>query len=507
MDRRRILINSIMSVLQIAVVSGVLFFLYKFLLNTIGAEKFGIWSLVLAATAVTQIADLGLSGGVVKFVAKYIARKEDKNVSEIIQTAVLTIGITVGFVLIIAYPFIKWVLRYIMPTELFFLASAILPFAFLALWLCVITSLFQSGLDGFQRFDIRSSLLMAGAILHLLLCFWLIPKYGLLGLAYAKVIQNASVLAASWFFLRRLIPSLPAVPVKWNRSLFKEMIGYSVNFQIISIASMLYDPITKALLSKFGNLSMVGYYQMASKMIQKLHALIIAANQVLVPAIAGLKEKTPEKIQQVYLLSYRLLFYLVFPLYSLIIISLPFISKIWIGYYERSFIVYAALLSVGWLLNTLASPAYHANLGIGKLRWNVVGMLATALLNVILGVLLGIFYHGMGVVIAWMLSLALGSSIIYISYHIHHKISFQELFPKSSRTHMAVCFLGILSALLIYWQLSPVLNILILNLLSIIVFISIIFIPYWRHPMRKTLMSWIQKEFFKSRQKNKSLSI
>jgi len=499
MEKRRILINSVMSVIQIVVVSVVLFVLYKFLLETIGAEKFGIWSLVLAATAVTQIADLGLSGGVVKFVAKYIAREEDQSVSEIIQTAVLTIGLTVGVVLIIAYPVIKWILSLVMPTEQFPLASSILPFAFLALWLCVITSLFQSGLDGYQRFDIRSTLLMSGALLHLLLCFWLVPKYGLIGLAYAKVIQNASVLTASWFMLRKLIPSLPVIPLKWSRSLFKEMIGYCINFQIISIASMLYDPITKALLSKFGNLSMVGYYQMASKMIQKLHSLIIAANQVLVPAIAGLKEKTPEKIQHVYLTSYRLLFYLVFPLYSFVIISLPLISKIWIGYYERTFVVYTALLSVGWLLNTLASPAYHTNLGIGKLRWNVVSMIATALLNVVLGIVLGVLYQGPGVVTAWMLSLAFGSSIIYISYHVHHKIPFGELFPKTSRMNTASCILGILLALIIRWKLSDMLSPLFLNIFPILVFAIVIFIPYWRHPMRKSLMSWVTKELFRIR--------
>ena len=77
MQKRQIILNAIMSFIQIMVISGVLFILYKFLLNTIGVEQLGIWSLVLATTAVTQIANLGLSGSVVKYVAKYIARKEN----------------------------------------------------------------------------------------------------------------------------------------------------------------------------------------------------------------------------------------------------------------------------------------------------------------------------------------------------------------------------------------------------------------------------------------------
>lgn len=490
-----------MSILQIVVVSAILFFLYKFLLGTIGAEKFGIWSLVLAATAVTQIADLGLSGGVVKFVAKYIARQENEKVSRVIQTAVLTIGVSVGLVLILAYPFIKWLLSLIMPPESLPFGVAILPFAFLALWLCVLTSIFQSGLDGYQRFDIRSSLLMSGSFFHLLLCFWLVPKYGLMGLAYAKVIQNVSVLLASWLFLKKILPSLPVIPFKWNKSLFKEMIVYCLNFQAISVAYMLYDPITKALLSKFGSLSMVGYYQMACKMIQKLHALIIAANQVLVPAIAGLKEKTPEKIQHVYLTSYRLLFYLAFPLYLLVIICLPLISKIWIGHYENTFVLFASLLAIGWMLATLSSPAYHANLGIGKLRWNVVGTLAAAILNVGFGILLGILFQGPGVVIAWMASLALGSSIIYLSYHIHYKIPLAELIPKESRINLAANILGILSVLAARRVLSSAANNPILNIIAILLFIAIIFFPYWKHSMRKSIVGWILKDLLKGHQK------
>jgi O-antigen/teichoic acid export membrane protein len=52
---------------------------------------------------------------------------------------------------------------------------------------------------------------------------------------------------------------------------------------------MLYDPITKALLTKFGGLSLVGYYEMANKLIYQIRSLKVSANQILVPAFADLK--------------------------------------------------------------------------------------------------------------------------------------------------------------------------------------------------------------------------
>lgn len=488
-----------MSALQIVVVSGILFVLYRFLLNTIGAEQFGIWSLVLAMTAVTQIADLGLSGGVVKFVAKYIARNENEKVSGIIQTVTMTIGIVVGGLLVLVYPLLKWILSRLVPPQSLAMALVILPYALIAFWLCMVTSLFLSGLDGYQRFDIRSMLLMSGSLLHLLLCFWLVPQYGILGLAYAKVAQNTAVLLASWFFLKRFVPALPLIPRLWSLVLFKEIIAYCVQFQIITVASMLYDPITKALLSRFGGLTMVAYYQMASKIVQKLHALIIAANQALVPAIADLKERAPQKVQSVYMASYRILFFLEFPFYSFFIVSLPMISRLWIGAHEPVFVLFATLLSLGWMLATLASPAYHANLGIGKLRWNVTGNLITALLNAGLGFLFGLHFDGFGVVVAWIIALGAGSAVIFVAYHFEHGIPLNEFFPPGNRLPLAACILGVILSLKVGQAYQGSVPSQILNVMTIILFLAIAWFPYWRHPLRKKMISWIHEMLTKSR--------
>jgi O-antigen/teichoic acid export membrane protein len=483
-----------MSTVQILVISGVLFILYRFLLNTIGVEQLGIWSLVLATTAVTQIANMGLSESVVKFVAKYVARREKENVSAVIQTAALSVGIFMGFILLIGYPVAKWILKLVIPYGSLHYALAILPYALLSLWIMVICGIFQAGLDGYQRIDIRCILLMGGAVFHLLLCFILAPTHGLMGLAYARVIQNFSILLSSWLLLKRYLPLPPIFPYKWNKDIFKEIIGYGINFQVITITSMFYDPITKALLSKFGGLSFVGYYEMASRMVRQFRDLIVSANRVLVPAIADLKEKTPEKIQSVYLTSYQLVFYLALPLCSLCILSIPIVSELWIGHYERIFVISGILLSVSWCLNTLAAPAFFANLGFGELRWNVASHVVIALLNVGLGFLLGILSDGIGVVVAWAISLALGSSIISVSYHVKDKIPLTELLPQASRVIIAVCLFGILSALLINLKFNHILDTKLINSVIVLLFSVIICFPLWLHPMRKRLVAWFNYE-------------
>ena len=496
-QKRQVLFNAIMSMVQVVVIGGVLFILYRFLLKTIGVKQLGIWSLVLATTSVTQIANLGLSGGVVKFVAKYVARDEHKNVSAVIQTASLSVAAFIGVVLLVGYPVIKWMLGLVVVPESLPLALSILPFALFSLWLLAITSIFQSGLDGYQRIDLRSMLLMAGVIIHLCFCFMLAPTYGLMGVAYSSIIQNFSVLMISWVFLKRQSPFLPLLPYQWDKSFFKEIVNYGINFQLISISTMFYDPITKALLSKFGGLAMVGFYEMANRMVQQFRALIVSANQVLVPAIANLQEKNSEKIKEVYLTCYHLIFYLAVPLFSLIIVSTPLISELWIGHYESVFVIFGIFLSIGWLLNTVAAPAFFAYLGIGELRWNVTSHITIALLNAFLGFLLGVFYDGFGVVIGWIISLAVGSSLIYLSYHIKRQIPLRELLPKTSRMLFIICLIGIASALIMRYKLSHLLNSIILNNLIVFSFLIIIISPLWFHPMRTRLMGWVSNELLK----------
>jgi O-antigen/teichoic acid export membrane protein len=316
-----------------------------------------------------------------------------------------------------------------------------------------------------------------------------VPAYGLIGLAYARVGQAGALVVATWFMLRRLVPKLPVIPYRWNRKLFSEMVGYGLNLQAISISQLFYDPITKSLLTKFGGLAMTGFYEMASRMVLQVRALLVSANQVLVPTIADLQEKDPKIIQKVYKDSYDLLFYIALPLFSILIALTPVISQLWIGEYEDVFVTFSILLALGWFLNTLMAPAYFANLGIGELRWNTTGDVLKAILNLGLGLLLGSIYGGIGVVSAWVVSLVLGSAIIVIAYHYRHAIPMMELLPRGSIgiTLAAISALG--TSLALYHGLNGILTSLAMAVVLVLIFAGIVFVPLWLHPMRRRVMN------------------
>ena len=235
---------------------------------------------------------------------------------------------------------------------------------------------------------------------------------------------------------------------------------------------------------------MVGYYEMASRMVYQVRSLIVSANQVLVPVIADLHERGRGAILGVYRDSYHLLFFFALIFFSSIVALTPIISEVWIGHYENTFVLFSLLLAVGWFLNILNAPAYIANLGIGELRFNTFSHIVIGLLNVVLGFTLGSLYGSMGVIVGWVFSLAIGSSIICISFHFRHRIPLWNLLPRQNIGIGSSCVAGVFIALFLYhrfyysWHLTE------LSVVILLTILAVQGIPVWTHPMRKRLAVW-----------------
>jgi len=488
--RRLVLKNAGFSVLQVFVVAATLLVLYRILLETIGIQKLGIWSLVLASTSLTGVGGLGMPGSVVKFVAKYDARGEPWNVERLVQTAFWSIAIVSGILLAAAYPACSYLLSVAMPSGGLLDARAILPHAIFSIWLMLLASVVYSALDGLQRFVLRGSTLMVGSVLNLALCATFATKFGLPGVAWAKIGQNAFLLVLSTTLLAKCLRSGSWLRPGWSRPLFRESIGYGITFQLMSLTNLLWDPLTKGLLSKFGTLEMVGYYEMAARLVTQLRSIVVSANAVLVPVISEQQERSPENIVRLYLDTYSILFVLTLPAFALLVVCLPLISTLWIGRYEAAFALFGSLLSAGWFLVTLGGPAFFTYLGTGELGWSLTGQVTVAILNLALGMALGMQFGGVGVVCGWVLALSIGSVVVYLSFHKRYGIPLAALFPQSSTTLALVCLLAVSASILVQ-LLSNTVNSVRLNLVVIGAFGVTLAATLWMHPLRH----WVVRRF------------
>jgi len=487
---KKLVRNSVASIAQIVIAGGTLFLLYAFLIRGLGAEIVGVWSFVMAISSLARIGEVGLTGSVVKYVAKHLATAKEDHSALIVQTALLWVLLGVGVAVTCFYPLFSWVLKQTLDVASFAIAETLLPYACVFYVLSSLVSVLHFALDGCHQITIRSIILSVSAVLFLLLALVLVPIYGLLGLLISQIIQVVVMGVVSYYFVRKSLPSLPLVPYRWSKDAFKEMIGYGIHFNTISIAEILFEPSVKYMLAKFGGLSSVVYYEMASRLVIQLRAAFVAVNKALVPYISELCETSPEQVSKVYVKTYSIQLYFGVPVFGLIATAGYFISYIWMGYLAVEFVFFLILLSAGWFLNALSVPSFYSNLGTGQLKWNVLSYLLIIILTFAMGHALGPILGSYAVVLAWVLSLIIGSFMVMHAYHRQFNLRVRDFLPAGLRVYF---LLGVLSVLVcLYPQLTHTPFGLSLNMFAPIIFAMFMVAPFWRHPLRRYVFEHLQ---------------
>lgn len=496
--KKSIFKNAALAVIQTITSALLLFFLYRYLLHKLGPEQLGVWAVVLASTSVGRLSDMGFSGAALKFVARCLAYGDRKKAADIVQTAVLSIGFALTVLAAVTYPLLELALSWSLPKDSLSIALSILPWAVFSLWFGMVAGIFQSAIDGCQRMDIRNLLLIFCNVIYLGIALMLVPVYGLKGLAIAQLLQAVILMLLSWFVLYRILPGLPLVPWQWSKSEFKEMFNYAVNLQIGSLAGLLFDPVTKFLLARYGGLANTAYYEMANQVVVKARAVLVSALQSVIPVIAGTKDDEYLVRLNVYRKSYSIFFFLTWPYYIALALSFPLISVIWIGHFESAFILYGLLLTMGWMLCNMGVPAYFFNIGSGFLIWNTALHAMTGLLNLSLAFLLGQQFGAEGVVVAAMISLVLPNWLLVFVVQRRLGIPATEIFPNEHRIFVLMILLGGISSYVIFIEKHILTSNFMSSFAAILFFFVVTMVVVWFHPYKHIIKSKIKSLFLRN---------
>lgn len=442
--------NIFSAAIQMIIQTVVLLVLYRYLLDTIGVEKLGVWSIVLATASAARVSELGMAGSVTKYVAGYRAKDDGQGAAESLQTAAVSLATVLGLVLFLAYPGLSWALPHVLPAGGVEEGRAILPYGLISLWLTAVASIWMSGLDGCLRSDLRAGLMVGGSLVFLFISFVSVARYGLVGLAAAQVVQGIVLVILGWVIVRRVMCLRPLFPVQWKLARFQEMLGYGVNFQVNSVVMMLFEPVTKILLGRYGELSAAGYFDMAQRLVMAVRGLIVESNRVIVPVFAGMDVREGH-VGSLYARNMRLLLFLVTPVFAALLASAPAISELWIGHFQWQFVLMVLCLAFAWYLNSITAPAYFAYLGQGKLYWVTAAHIIMGCTNIITGFVLGYFLGWQGVISAFTFSLVLGSFIPAWAYHREHRISINQILSLREGVLTVIYFGVAVSGLVAYW--------------------------------------------------------
>lgn len=407
--------NAAIALVQPIVAMVCVFGAYRILTHAIGIEGVGLWSLLVAGSLVARLGDVSGSGGLARFAAVELSKPSVENaVVRYINTVTLTTiafnGVAAALLWLVAGFVIDRFVGHARADE----ARSLLPFAIVGtVFLSPIAATICSGIDGTQRVDQRALLVSCSSIILLIASWLLIPRYGGIGFGLAQISQQLFVIVFGWLLLRWHIPHLGLFPNSWSRSVFTETVGFGLRLQATGLASLLTEPLAKLILSQWGGLSFVGYYEFALRFLNQARGLVAAGAQPLVAAAAGAGSDISKLDIMVDRSTKAAMIGGICICVGAIVFS-PIFSYIMIGKVQLEFIFVICILAFGFGINIFSIPFYLIALGRGVMVWNLVSQIQAAVVIIFLGIPLGFEFGGYGVVASLATAMVLGSITILV---------------------------------------------------------------------------------------------
>jgi len=409
-------LNVAFSVLEVVFISGSLFVVYKLMTTYLSLQDIGVWSLVAAATSMARLGDLGVGVGVTRFVAKAIAEDNESHAAAIVETALITVAAVYIVLAVIFYVPLHLGLRFFLSEPQLSEGRQILPLALISFVLVNINGVILSTLAGLQRSYVKSTIVILGSLVLIAVTATLLPFYNLSGILAAQIFQAITVLILSWITLQQTMHALLYLPSRWKLHVVKELLSYGVQVQLVNIFVFLSEPVTKMIMSWFGGLEALALFEMANRLIGQTRALIVSANQSLIPAYTDLLTRKSSDMFALFDKNVRYTTMSVIICVGLFVFAIPATSIILLGRLDGKFILISIVLAFGWLLNTLTTPIYFLAFAVGKLRFNTLSHFVITVGCAPAAIILGHLFGAIGVVSGAMASLILGTLVVFLSY-------------------------------------------------------------------------------------------
>lgn len=453
MDKK--ILNIAFSLSEYVIGAIVLFLQYRLMIKVLGISSLGLWSLSLTLMSLTSVGTSGFSGSVVRYIAIYKAKSNIK-IDRLIETVEITVALISVVLIGILIVLLKYFGLYFFTIAELEVLNRIIPLIVAGFFISTLSGVHLQALDGLQLIYLRNIINIFSKFSYLVLTYILIYNYGIMGISLAFIISAFITILLSIFFIRKYVPTKRIFLLRFDGEVFKELFNYGINFQISSLAQVIYDPLTKILIKRFGGIECVGLYELASKILIQARQLIVVVVNTFVPIVAELKEKNNnEYVKQLYIKIFNFVIIISLALFTLELLVFPIIPEIFLKDKSNStfskFNIYYIEIAIGLMINLFSVPAFMFNLGTGNIRSNTNAFVFSAIIYILFEFVIGKVWKDEGVVLGWLIGSIALSCIILIQFQINEKINHLKLFSQS------FIYLFIVSTIMLsvfYWHFS-----------------------------------------------------
>ncbi|MBI2861565.1 MAG: oligosaccharide flippase family protein [Chloroflexi bacterium] len=396
------------------------FVLTPYILNILGAERFGLWALTFAVTSYFSLMDLGVSESFIKFVAEHHTRHEPDEINRVVTTGLVFYVAVATIIAVLGFAAAPWLISlFRISPELESEALFVLRGAFFVICFANAMNVFQGVVSGLQRMDVSNLSIFAvsfqygtGVLLVLRL------GYGLKGLIINQIIMMALNCLLLFLASFRLLPTLSLRPRFFGLATLRKLLSYGLKVQAGRVAYLIGGQVDRLLIGYFLPLTTLALYDIAGRLVSGVKTIPLLPAIALIPAASELDARADlASLRSFHRRSAKYLVLLAAPLVFFTFFAATPILLLWVGPgYDPAVWVIRALL-VGNFVHLLTAVGTSVARGMGKPGMEMRYSIVVVVIDVLLGVLLIGNFGFVGVLLATPISLIVGSLYFLAMFH------------------------------------------------------------------------------------------
>ena len=380
------------------------FFLTPFLVTKLGDESYGLWAIVMAFTSYYALADMGLRGAGVKYIAQFHAVDDHESVNKVFVTSLAVYSVVSAVILVLVgiaayvFPFVidignhainnmRWVVL---------LTGATMATRMLA-------QVFGAALTALQRHDVSNGIAVAMQLLQAAsVVFALLMGYNLVGMAVATfaVTVLGQILRAICSY--RLLPELSFSPRYFDRETLKMVFRFGGMIIFANAARRLTTYSGGIIVGLFFGPAAVPFFTVPQALSQKTGRLGAAITNVMDPLTSRMDSKGDnDSLKEILVLGSRVMLAIMLSITVMwLFVGKPFL-EFWIAprYAAESYGM-LCILSFAYVFSSTSGVMRSILRGMGQLRPITQAAMVEVVGTLSIGVVLTYFFGGTGMAVA-----------------------------------------------------------------------------------------------------------
>jgi O-antigen/teichoic acid export membrane protein len=428
------------------------FIITPYIVYRLGTDRFGLLSIIAVLTGYLGLIDCSFGSAYIRNIAHFHSQQDHLAINQIAVAGTIfyTILSAILFMLVILLmPSLLDLLN--VPDYLHEEASFILYLAVGLLAFTSIMSIFPSVVNGLQRMDISNAVSILLSIPSTVgVVIVLKSGFGLKGLMINNTVFQVLNSLVMMYFAYRLFPKLNLNIFHFRLKVFSSLFNFGIKVHLARISGAITSQIDKIYITYFLAIGLVTYFQLANSIVIYTSAIAGLMVSALLPAFSELEGRGDRQtLVNAYLRGTKYLAFLTIPFFCFIGMSASTLMTVWMGRgYEQS-IAIIQILSVGWMINTLAQVGASVCVAMDRAQIMVTGSIINVFLNLTLNILFIKLFGFNGV--AWGTSVAVIFGTVYFLFMLHKELSipikslFRALMPFLISSLIAAFFVFIVS--------------------------------------------------------------